>query len=152
MYHNDKFLQLYMHMQAFVTAGYLNPAAIYHSHTTLNRHISRSYNLHSHQHKDYPVVGKFSITIDFKDGTPSRTINDIESQEKVQGILRELYRDDYIQKITVVGEDKFGNRSKNEVKMKLNILSQSKLKLSLSCQELTTGHSQKFKQLMMNDG
>ena len=111
MYHNDKFLQLYMHMQAFVTAGYLNPAAIYHSHTTLNRHISRSYNLHSHQHKDYPVVGKFSITIDFKDGTPSRTINDIESQEKVQGILRELYRDDYIQKITVVGEDKFGNRS-----------------------------------------
>ena len=135
-----------------VTAGSVNPAAIYHSHTTLHRHISRSYNLHPHQHKDYPVVGKFSITIDFKDGTPSRTINDIKSQEKVQGILRELYRDDNIQKITVVGEDKFGNRSKNEVKMKLNILSQSKLKLSLSCQELTTGHSQKFKQLMMNDG
>ena len=95
----------------YITLIQFTPPYNLHPHT-----IYTPYNLHPHQHKDYPVVGKLIITIDFKDGTPSRTINDIELQEKVQGILRELYRDDNIQKITVVGEDKFGNISKNKVK------------------------------------
>ena len=63
----------------------------------------------------YPVVGKFNITIEFKDGSAAKTINNITSMEKVQEILKELYRDDNIQKITVAGEDKFGNKSTNEV-------------------------------------
>lgn len=66
----------------------------------------------------YPVVGKFTITIDFKDGSTAKTINNITSMEKVQEILKELYRDDNIKKITVVGEDKFGNKSTNEVEYK----------------------------------
>ena len=66
----------------------------------------------------YPVVGKFNITIEFKDGSAARTINNITSMEKVQEILRELYRDDNISKITVAGEDKFGNKSTNEVEYK----------------------------------
>lgn len=65
--------------------------------------------------KNYPVIGNFNITIEFKDNTPARTINNITSMEKVQEILRELYRDDNIKKITVAGEDKFGNKSTNEV-------------------------------------
>lgn len=68
--------------------------------------------------KNYPVIGNFNITIEFKDNTPARTINNITSMEKVQEILRELYRDDNIQKITVAGEDKFGNKSTNEVEYK----------------------------------
>ena len=68
--------------------------------------------------KNYPVIGNFNITIEFKDNTPARTINNITSMEKVQEILRELYRDDNIKKITVVGEDKFGNKSTNEVEYK----------------------------------
>lgn len=65
--------------------------------------------------KDYPVIGNFNITIEFKDGTDAKTINNITSMEKVQEILRELYRDDNIQKITVAGEDKFGNKSTSDV-------------------------------------
>lgn len=67
---------------------------------------------------NYPVVGNFTITIDFKDGSTAKTINNITSMEKVQEILRELYRDDNIKKITVAGEDKFGNKSTSDVEYK----------------------------------
>lgn len=64
------------------------------------------------------VVGKFNITIEFKDGSTARTIDNITSMETVKEILRELYRDDNIQKITVAGEDRFGNRSEKPVEYK----------------------------------
>jgi hypothetical protein len=64
--------------------------------------------------EDHVAVGKFKVEILFKDGTQPKVIDDINSTEELNQTLRELYRDDNIDRVTVVASDKFGNENKVE--------------------------------------
>ena len=65
-YYNDKFLQLYLHVSASLTAGSMNPAAIYHVHTIYiptNNAVPIKYRTKQQIHISPPTLTAYLISL-----------------------------------------------------------------------------------------